>query len=297
MADINIQDYATNAAQAVRSYRSNTNPYWSDSYLNMGAQLAQQAMENDYNLKLWNMNNEYNSPQAQMERFKAAGLNPNLMYTQGTPGNSNSPASASHASYQLSPQKDRLTQIDQIGSLVGMVTNLANNVSNMVSQGYDTAMKRNELAWSNTELAAAKSNIFGFGDRNADPKYRMVDVEAPDGSIQTHIPSTLNPYSINFSPLEYNTLYRLGKIPNFFTGQLTGQASSRLNQFRGDYQDYYNREILPLFSEYQQGKINIQDVTHRLLNYNVEAMEALPPEVRGVMQPIMALMAMFLKFL
>lgn len=31
--------------------------------------------------------NEYNSPLKQMERFKAAGLNPALMYGQGTPGN------------------------------------------------------------------------------------------------------------------------------------------------------------------------------------------------------------------
>lgn len=32
-------------------------------------------------------NEQYNSPQAQMERLKAAGLNPNLMYGQGTVGN------------------------------------------------------------------------------------------------------------------------------------------------------------------------------------------------------------------
>lgn len=30
----------------------------------------------------WNRQNEYNSPKAQMERFKAAGLNPNLIYGQ-----------------------------------------------------------------------------------------------------------------------------------------------------------------------------------------------------------------------
>jgi len=30
----------------------------------------------------WKMNNEYNSPQAQMQRFKDAGLNPNLIYGQ-----------------------------------------------------------------------------------------------------------------------------------------------------------------------------------------------------------------------
>lgn len=31
----------------------------------------------------WNMTNEYNSPQAQMARLKAAGLNPNLVYGSG----------------------------------------------------------------------------------------------------------------------------------------------------------------------------------------------------------------------
>lgn len=30
--------------------------------------------------------NEYNSPRSQMSRYQAAGLNPNLIYSQGTPG-------------------------------------------------------------------------------------------------------------------------------------------------------------------------------------------------------------------
>lgn len=34
------------------------------------------------NIMLWNLQNEYNSPSAQMARFKAAGLNPNLIYGQ-----------------------------------------------------------------------------------------------------------------------------------------------------------------------------------------------------------------------
>lgn len=36
----------------------------------------------------WHMQNAYNDPSAQMERLIAAGLNPNLMYGQGTVGNS-----------------------------------------------------------------------------------------------------------------------------------------------------------------------------------------------------------------
>lgn len=35
-------------------------------------------------LEMWNLGNKYNSPEAQMERLKAAGLNPNLVYGSGS---------------------------------------------------------------------------------------------------------------------------------------------------------------------------------------------------------------------
>lgn len=38
------------------------------------------------NIALWNMQNEYNSPEQQMARLKKAGLNPNLVYGDGNAG-------------------------------------------------------------------------------------------------------------------------------------------------------------------------------------------------------------------
>lgn len=38
--------------------------------------------QNEYNERMWHMMNQYNSPMAQMDRFKEAGLNPNLIYGQ-----------------------------------------------------------------------------------------------------------------------------------------------------------------------------------------------------------------------
>jgi len=35
------------------------------------------------NIQFWNMQNEYNSPEAQMQRLKSAGLNPNMVYDKG----------------------------------------------------------------------------------------------------------------------------------------------------------------------------------------------------------------------
>lgn len=68
---------------------------------NTGTQFATSKKLMDYQNKLniqnWKMANEYNSPQAQMERYKAAGLNPNLVYGslgQTAAGNLSSPSSS-----------------------------------------------------------------------------------------------------------------------------------------------------------------------------------------------------------
>lgn len=67
------------------------------SNMNISKQVSEQRKENqanrDWNLNLakqqnqwnidqWNRENEYNSPAAQMARYKSAGLNPDLMYGQ-----------------------------------------------------------------------------------------------------------------------------------------------------------------------------------------------------------------------
>lgn len=48
--------------------------------------------QNARNIELWNANNEYNTPGAQMGRLQEAGLNPNLVYGSGSVvGNTSSP--------------------------------------------------------------------------------------------------------------------------------------------------------------------------------------------------------------
>lgn len=44
-------------------------------------------------LEMWKMQNEYNSPASQMQRYSAAGLNPNLIYGTGTASAGNASAS------------------------------------------------------------------------------------------------------------------------------------------------------------------------------------------------------------
>ena len=47
-------------------------------------------IQNQWARENWNMQNQYNTPQNQMARFKEAGLNPHLIYGQGNPGNAQS---------------------------------------------------------------------------------------------------------------------------------------------------------------------------------------------------------------
>lgn len=42
--------------------------------------------QNEHNLKMWHLQNEYNLPANQMDRLRAAGLNPNLIAGQGAAG-------------------------------------------------------------------------------------------------------------------------------------------------------------------------------------------------------------------
>lgn len=71
----------------------------------------------------WSMQNEYNSPAAQMSRLKAAGLNPNLVYGQGAvANNATAPRSASVESYKPMP-----IQFDS---------------SSIIGQAYDTKLRQ-----------------------------------------------------------------------------------------------------------------------------------------------------------
>lgn len=56
--------------------------------------LEQYYRQREDELRFWRMNNAYNHPTAQMERLRAAGLNPHLVYGNGSVGNSSSAASA-----------------------------------------------------------------------------------------------------------------------------------------------------------------------------------------------------------
>lgn len=57
-----------------------------ENQLNREYNLMLARQQNQWNLEQWQRENDYNSPTSQMARLRQAGLNPDLMYGQGTTG-------------------------------------------------------------------------------------------------------------------------------------------------------------------------------------------------------------------
>lgn len=71
--------------------------------------------QNEYNLQMWNMQNAYNTPSAQLQRYRDAGLNPNLIYGSGS-------ASAGNAT--SAPKSEQLTHQNSFNDLLGLFSTI-----------------------------------------------------------------------------------------------------------------------------------------------------------------------------
>lgn len=81
------------SAQNRKAARQNTDK-------TIAAQKSEAELAYQRSMQMWNEQNLYNSPAAQMARFKAGGLNPNLIYGQGSAGNASAPPSYQPANLQ-----------------------------------------------------------------------------------------------------------------------------------------------------------------------------------------------------
>lgn len=68
------------------------------------------------NLSFWNMENEYNSPAMQMQRYKDAGINPNFIYgsANAVGGNITSPSQSASNSTKTADVKPQLPNLDNL---------------------------------------------------------------------------------------------------------------------------------------------------------------------------------------
>lgn len=116
-------------------------------------QLAREQQQ--FEQKMVQQQNEYNSPVAQMQRYAAAGLNPNLVYSQGNPGNQTSIPSYQRADVkpaQFNFQQDMANAVAQVYNNLQSTATIrklnaeasGQEIDNMVKFGYwENLMKYN----------------------------------------------------------------------------------------------------------------------------------------------------------
>ncbi len=77
--------------------------------------LRNQQNQQTFDLDMWNRANQYNSPSSQMQRFKDAGLSPQLMYGKGSNGNAAPLKAPNVQSYTRADHKSIATGVDTFG--------------------------------------------------------------------------------------------------------------------------------------------------------------------------------------
>lgn len=142
------------------------------------ANLALAKLQYSNEIDMWNKANAYNSPSAQMQRFKDAGLNPNLIYGQGNSGNSPNVLPQYHAprvSYDYLPSVNLPETISMFQDYRIKSAQLDNLKAQAETTKASTAIKLLQAAdWS-------AKNWFNFGNRDFSKWDWKGDIEGTKG--------------------------------------------------------------------------------------------------------------------
>ena len=112
--------------------------------------------EQAHNLELWNLQNQYNSPSAQMARYQDAGLNPNLIYSKDNMASA--PASYTAPSYRPNNTMTKAIQtgLDSINSIVNLVKS-ARDTYDYIKYGSETSAWQRNLTMQRSQSEALQN--------------------------------------------------------------------------------------------------------------------------------------------
>lgn len=118
------------------------------------------------NMEQWNAQNAYNTPAAQMQRYKDAGLNPNLVATQGTPGNAAS--SPQYEAPKLSAYTNYQSGLGKLGNIFPQALSLMSTM-----QEYQNAKYQGDVLQENARKAKEQADGIALDNlrKTADKDY------------------------------------------------------------------------------------------------------------------------------
>ena len=139
--------------------------------------------QRQHSLQDWTMQNDYNSPAAQMQRLKMAGLNPNLVYGKGADNVSGIVRSADAGSWNPQPPKFELGAAAQSGLSAYYNTQLQQaQIDNLKSQNTvltnEAALKAAQIA---STIQGTESSAFDLGLKS---ELRQTSLQAATANLR-----------------------------------------------------------------------------------------------------------------
>jgi hypothetical protein len=142
--------------------------------------------QRDFSESMWNRQNAYNTPAMQMKRLKEAGLNPALMYGQGTTGNAEKALPYQQA--QIESVGANFAQATAAGAQASIANSQAKlNNANAAYQGIAGAVKAKEFGLAKEIAGYTMDNL------TADTKLKGLQ------AVNTAVDSTLKQSNINLN--------------------------------------------------------------------------------------------------
>ena len=186
----------------------------------MNYQIAQQ--NNAFNERMWNLQNEYNSPTAQRARLEAAGINPYLMLDGSSTGVAQSAPTADTSGTQVAP--------DLGSTIAGGYQSLGNTIASAASQIAQMAFQ-NDLQKANVAKTQADA-------QNSDLQNQYDALRNQFAAAQFLADLRLKQYQGKISKYDANYLRdsmqdRLDALK--FQNTVSGSQASYYNQMAGLY--------------------------------------------------------------
>lgn len=212
-------------------------PYWGDEYKQGAIDWNLKQLEYQQNVDMWNRQNEYNSPAAQMQRFASAGLNPNLIYQQGNPGNASSAPQFSAPSFRGELANN---QLNRSLSIISAVSSVGKQIMDMIGQTQGLEYQRQQIQgleldnnrkWLVTSILGNTDHVTSQSDPDLIKRMQMQWLVP--GSVGNEVKNYL-------APMQYENL-RSNYERNDWYRNVYGQKMIDLIQGKIDMQDYMNQ--------------------------------------------------------
>ena len=205
-------------------YTNKTNKQMNDDNNQLQMDLWNQQKEYDY--KMWQENNAYNTPEAQVQRLKDAGINPALALGNISTGESSSTAGGQSIPDTRPSRNENPAQ--EVAMKVQNLALLGKQFVDISKEHEETRALQMQNNWQNVEKSAQVAGMLN------DSKLKQEAIDNASLSNQLF----RDTYSSRQMQIEEdaNNAWKLG---------LNMSAQGHLTELQKDAQDYTNKHILP----------------------------------------------------